>query len=678
MSFMTRAFLTLSCGAISVSLLASCMFASGNNQSDPTAAKAVPASSPVENAKDNLDRALEQLKAAEAKKRERPENYVNALLQASRMTASSDLTSERVKTFSDSEGGEKYFKQAVDFYVANKWSNQDSRHVSEELWTHSQEWSLATFESIFKKLFEASERPLAEGVDLEQQSANRQAFNLLRALIWRQEPMPFETQKRFLEQAIAMQKSMLKGRNNRLLAPLYDDLAYCFTSAHNLKDAEAKYFIAIAMLDADPVEQQRQIIDLARFYINNNMYAKAEGAWKRAAKLTIEKHLAWNVTGYIDLIHMFDGKDQSSCTAPLFDTLIANGDDFSFRSLDPVLINYIDIKIKDSDFNRAAELIEKRIAAAPGKGKKPGMEDWKIRLSNVYLAQGKTAQSQALFDEVIADAQRNSLPTADWKDARAQLMHNLGRHDEAQRLDTPAPINSSDIILSSPVVVKDKIEFGDSVSVISFNSCDDNDPVLKHSSGGFTRTVPPEGDSSILCLGSVTAKYLQYAGTIYCKSSKVNATVQNMQILPIEHAVEIPDGISAPPQAKPTILTLDGREKILERGDYVLTDLGKLTVRSESSSRPIRIFLQDSPDKKDYELELQGHPLSFRQFQLWYNGDKTIKLRQASGLIYAPNASIELGYGTGFMGVLVAKNFRTASACSVWMDRGVVNRNLTR
>jgi hypothetical protein len=81
--------------------------------------------------------------------------------------------------------------------------------------------------------------------------------------------------------------------------------------------------------------------------------------------------------------------------------------------------------------------------------------------------------------------------------------------------------------------------------------------------------------------------------------------MQRLQIHPVENAIQLPDAISAPPQAKPTVLTLDGQEKILERGDYVLTDLGKLTIRPQISSMPIRIFLQDSPDKKDYELALE-------------------------------------------------------------------------
>jgi tetratricopeptide (TPR) repeat protein len=715
MSFTSRALRTISCGLILVSISSLTLFRSESKHNNPTAANAAPSSSPIENAQRNLDQALEQLKVADEKKTEHPAKYVDALTRMAAQAANYDFQSGRVKKTFDSPDGDKYFRLAVDFYVGNKWSHRDSDQVANMLWRDSCQRSVATFESIFKKLFEASERPLADGADIDQAGCNRRDFDLLGALIWRQEPMPFEAQKRFLEQAIAMRKATLKGNNSVLLAPLYYHLACCFAMAHDLKGAEANYFTRIALLEADPVQQAHALLDLARFYANSKMYAQADSAWKRAAKMTIEKRLAWDTHGYIDLIRIFNNRQQSTYTTPIFETLLENGDDFTFRFLDPVLSIHIDKTIRDSELDTAADLIKKRIAAAPGQGEKPGMEDWKIRLSNVYLAQGKAAESKALFDQVISDSERMSLPTADWKHARAQLTHS-DMHEEAQQANTSTAAGCSDIILSSPMVIKDKIEFGKRVGVTSFNSFDDNDPTLKGISGGFMRVIPPEGDSSILCLGSVIAEQLQYAGTIYCKSSKITSTVQSLRILPVEQAIQkpdgisvppqakptlrtldgffsiiqrlpilpveqaiqIPDGISAPPQAKATVLTLDGQEKILERGDYVLTDLGKLTIRPQISSMPIRIFLQDSPDKNDYELELKGQALSFRQFQLWYNGNKTIRLRSASGLIYAPNAPVELGFAGGFMGVLVAKEFKTGVGSSVWLDRGAVNRNLTR
>ncbi len=199
-------------------------------------------------------------------------------------------------------------------------------------------------------------------------------------------------------------------------------------------------------------------------------------------------------------------------------------------------------------------------------------------------------------------------------------------------------------------------------------------------SGGFMHVIPPEGDgSSILSFGSISGSGIGYFGTIYCNNSTLTQRQNGRaKILPIEHVFQIQEGIDPPPDARTVVPVIEANVKMLERGDYILTDLCDLTVRPQTSSTPIRVFLQDSPDKKEFVLSLHGPPVSFRQFQVWYKGSKTIKLRSAGGLIYAPNARVELPFGTGFMGAIVAREFKSANASSVWLDRGVLNKNLTR
>jgi len=148
--------------------------------------------------------------------------------------------------------------------------------------------------------------------------------------------------------------------------------------------------------------------------------------------------------------------------------------------------------------------------------------------------------------------------------------------------------------------------------------------------------------------------------------------------MPLEHAFQISEGPEPPVGAKTVVPVIEARVRMLERGDYILTDLGDLHVREQTSSVPIRIFLQDSPEKSEYHLSIHGPPLSYKQFQVWYKGTRTIKLGMARGLIYAPNARVELTSGTGFMGAIVAKEFKCSNSSSVWLDRGMLNKNLTR
>ncbi|MFX6027505.1 hypothetical protein ABTE84_19345, partial [Acinetobacter baumannii] len=78
----------------------------------------------------------------------------------------------------------------------------------------------------------------------------------------------------------------------------------------------------------------------------------------------------------------------------------------------------------------------------------------------------------------------------------------------------------------------------------------------------------------------MTGPNIQYTGTIYCNDARVTAPFQRtLHISPLPSNVKVADGIKPSPDAKASILTLDGHEKVLERGDYVLNDLGDLTVR---------------------------------------------------------------------------------------------------
>jgi tetratricopeptide (TPR) repeat protein len=648
-------------------------------QSHPGSTATVNAASPPSSqsaAQENLSRCLNALKVAEEKKIEDPKSCVLALAYTADAATQCDRELPKHTGPFYSEDGDRYFKLAVDLYAKNKWDKQNSDEIADMLYQQLGQRSWKVVESVFEELFKASERHL-EG------KFERHDVSIYFGLSQREQKMPLQVQRKLLEKAIEIRRIARKNESWRL-APLYDDLAWCFRDAGDIKGAETNFLGAISMLEPDPVEQARALVNLARFYVDSGMYDKANSTWRRSAALTKQKHLVWGVQDYVNLVHTYIGRQQPKYLPPLFDVLITNGDEFTFISLDPMLVKYIEKQIELGELEPAAVLIKKRIVAAPGHGVKPGSENWKIRLSNIYLAQGKTTESQALFNQAISDLERTALPTSDYKSSRAKLLENIGMHNEAKTVSATLPTNSLDITLPACIVVKDKIEFGNDSSLISFDSSDDNDPVMQaHGrSCGFMRVMPPEGDGSILSFGSISGSDISYFGTIHCnKSTLTQPQNRRAKILPIEHVFQIQEGIDPPPDARTVVPVIEAGVKMLERGDYILTDLGDLTVRPQTLSAPIRVFLQDSdsPDKEEFVLSLHGQPVvSFRQFQVWYKGSKTIKLRSAGGLIYAPNARVELPFGTGFMGAIVAREFKSANSSSIWLDRGVLNKNLTR
>jgi tetratricopeptide (TPR) repeat protein len=639
-----------------------------------SSAEAAPSPTPPSAAQENLNRSLKALELAEEKKIQDPRAYVQALAYTAGAATQRDRELQKQGGLLYSEEGDRYFKLAADFYAGSKWDKGDSDAIASLLYRALAERSPQVVESTFEEIFKTSERHV-EG------KFERHDLEIHFSLSQREQKLPLPLQLKLLQRAIEIRRLAQKEETWRI-APLYDDVALAYRNAGDIKGAETNFLCAIAVLEPDPVEQAKAMLNLARFYVDNGIYDKADSTWRRSAALTKQKRLVWRASEYVMLIQTYINRQKPKYLPPLFDLLITNGDEFTFVSLDPMLVDYIDKQIKLGELETAAGLLKKRIEASSYHGVKPGSESWKIKLSNIYLAQGKTTESLTLFKQAISALERGALPTSDYIDARAKLLENMGLPNDTKNLTAILPENSMDIRLPACMVVKDIIEFGKESSITSFDSSDSNDPTLRFRGGGsgVMRSIPPSGDgSSILCLGSISGTDIRYFGSIYCNNSKLTQ-LQNSRakIMPLEHAFQIPEGLDPPIGAKTGVPVIEAGVRMLERGDYILTDLSDLSIREQTSSVPIRIFLEDSPEKSEYILSIHGPPLSYKQFQVWYKGTKTIKLNRAQGLIYAPNARLELTSGTGFMGAIVAKEFKSSNNSSVWLDRGMLNKNLTR
>jgi hypothetical protein len=599
-----------------------------------SSAEAAPSPTPPSAAQENLNRSLKALELAEEKKIQDPRAYVQALAYTAGAATQRDRELQKQGGLLYSEEGDRYFKLAADFYAGSKWDKGDSDAIASLLYRALAERSPQVVESTFEEIFKTSERHV-EG------KFERHDLEIHFSLSQREQKLPLPLQLKLLQRAIEIRRLAQKEETWRI-APLYDDVALAYRNAGDIKGAETNFLCAIAVLEPDPVEQAKAMLNLARFYVDNGIYDKADSTWRRSAALTKQKRLVWRASEYVMLIQ-----------------------------------TYINRQLET-----AAGLLKKRIEASSYHGVKPGSESWKIKLSNIYLAQGKTTESLTLFKQAISALERGALPTSDYIDARAKLLENMGLPNDTKNLTAILPENSMDIRLPACMVVKDIIEFGKESSITSFDSSDSNDPTLRFRGGGsgVMRSIPPSGDgSSILCLGSISGTDIRYFGSIYCNNSKLTQ-LQNSRakIMPLEHAFQIPEGLDPPIGAKTGVPVIEAGVRMLERGDYILTDLSDLSIREQTSSVPIRIFLEDSPEKSEYILSIHGPPLSYKQFQVWYKGTKTIKLNRAQGLIYAPNARLELTSGTGFMGAIVAKEFKSSNNSSVWLDRGMLNKNLTR
>jgi len=83
--------------------------------------------------------------------------------------------------------------------------------------------------------------------------------------------------------------------------------------------------------------------------------------------------------------------------------------------------------IQNTNFEKAQELAKKRIAVGIRLGSISRLTDWKVRLSNIYLAQGNSKESDALFKQIIASLALQGIPTDALRRDRADLLKRMGR-----------------------------------------------------------------------------------------------------------------------------------------------------------------------------------------------------------------------------------------------------------
>jgi hypothetical protein len=95
---------------------------------------------------------------------------------------------------------------------------------------------------------------------------------------------------------------------------------------------------------------------------------------------------------------------------------------------------------------------------------------------------------------------------------------------------------------------------------------------------------------------------------------------------------------------------------MLEPGDYTCTDFPRMPMLQLSHAGAVRIFLVDSPSSPFvYEcpslINMNNPPANF---QIWYSGTRKLRLSTFKGVVYAPNAVVEIGFNGRVAGAIVA------------------------
>jgi hypothetical protein len=374
---------------------------------------------PQERAAQDLAERTAQLKTAESTKKENPEGYIYALTTMSSVVRNHNDVNKNQK---EDSSADKYFELALDCFMANKF-DKDARHrIAGHLWQTSGSTSLKEFKSIFDKLCIATNRELGDDFgsldsDMEQALRNRTTS--------RNDGISEQDQLNLIQRAIAIRSAALGARSKTLSGLLFFVGQYWEQRSNN-KLAE-QYFLKSGNLENDMYAKVSRAESMADFYLRQHDPVKAINAWRQGAAITAKNHLNFYIDGEFNLGKAFEQAGHPEYADEIINFMFANINDLALDKFDTFLQDVVNQYIQNTNFEKAQELAKKRIAVGIRLGSISRLTDWKVRLSNIYLAQGNSKESDALFKQIIASLALQGIPTDALRRDRADLLKRMGR-----------------------------------------------------------------------------------------------------------------------------------------------------------------------------------------------------------------------------------------------------------
>ncbi|MDR3612205.1 MAG: hypothetical protein P4L53_01475 [Candidatus Obscuribacterales bacterium] len=609
---------------------------------------------------DALNKAKRELDEVAANKETEPRRYFPALIKMFHASVAANVPQNEQEF--EMEKSDKYYREAVEFYSKHSLvldSDASNPQQLQNLWSMSRQVSAKTFSELFDKLCKLndskcegerySDRPMFEALQRSRRAVRQSDVRQL------------------LQRAIDVRKADL-GATSAKLAPLYIYMSICCEHLDDSAAAES-FRLNACTLTAKPELQINEWLQMSELYGRMHKANKQESAWRKALAIAKQNNTTLYSRAWTPLIEELQDRHAPGAEE-IITAILANPDRNGLSDLDEFLGKQVDNLEKQREYQRAAVLIKKRLAAPKAEiSSRMKSSDWQIRLSQVYLEQGNDKESQSVFESVLASLTQQGIPTDEVQRDRALLLNRLGKHVEARQLDRQVPKLTGKIILAAPMMVKQSIRFGHNNI---FNSFDSNYPTYPVAMRLSDRTAP--GKPLIICQGSVTrAGNLSIAGTMACQQSDSEGMRGNM-IVPVPAGIQINDALKPPLEA----MRLESKSPTALQnttgGDYIATAIPSNPLfLSKNIQKPVRIFIQDNEDTKDLIIPfLPTRDISHQQLQIWYNGNKTIRVRDFSGLLYAPHAKVIFDFNGSFRGALVASQVILEGNNNIELDRSSV------
>jgi tetratricopeptide (TPR) repeat protein len=594
-----------------------------------------------------LQKAAEDVEKARADKDTNPNAFIQALTQAASIYQNHDETSK----------ANEYFQQAVDFFNKLGDGRYNVRVFGMMQYALRYEPASTAIQT-FGTLEEAAERcKLYDFRALDMELSNvisvwggNRRFNHGLPNVDESRKLPELAWKKVIDVRTAV-----RGTNDHSLkAPLSNYAGACEANG-DIGESEQSWLRVNALDHNNAILHGTSELNLADFYLRQKMFDKFETAWKEA--ITAEQgHISEGVArGFASLIENCKRLNRTADEQVIIIALLDKGGNSVVKALDPTLQSIVDGYIRSGDLTRAEALVKRRLQASATCTEDFTCNDWRLRLSDIYLSTGRKAESDKLFQQVSASLALQGISTETILQRRADLLQRLGMTAAAQKTRPTPRRSAGPIRVRFLLFAAQEIRLGHNTTIVSYDSSDPK--------SSFYGSKYPTGDASVCCLGTTRREgnfMMRGNGTIY---GNVDPPTRSRPPFGAGSA-PVPAGLApippalTPPSSNVTDLRKNPAADLstLKPGDYITDHLESRMFMRRDKGR-LRFFIVDSDPPRSSVIDLNLPPINNNapaDFQIWYSGINKIRVNGLCGVVYAPNATVEIPFNGRVAGAIVA------------------------
>ncbi|MBS2008043.1 MAG: hypothetical protein JST01_13435 [Cyanobacteria bacterium SZAS TMP-1] len=329
----------------------------------------------------------------------------------------------------DNSRADELFEEAFDLFTKSPALEQDAPELYSAIGRYAADYSKPEdFDSRFTQLMQSSERNKiapANELDSTINDILTAHSNALRSK-W----SSMEEWRKVIDT-----RASVRGDNDPSLTMPLIYYAEACEIANDLNEAEKARIRAVSLEpDTDTSSRITWQIDLAMFYLRHGMRQKADNAWHQAEQMAHGLINDNSASGFLGLADDYKRMGLNDDREKIITTLLALGGNCVVKVFDPSIEELVSGYITSGSLAKAENLLRRRVEASSTCTADANSNEWRIKLSDLYLAMGRTDESNKLYQKVLAVEALAGHSTETIRKNRADLLTRLGQTKESNAI----------------------------------------------------------------------------------------------------------------------------------------------------------------------------------------------------------------------------------------------------